>query len=86
MRHDPLKWTDLIRMKRENNNQLSLFEGREECEQREQKSLEKSDRQICLEGNHRGHQGSEKLLSGFLYEYSRKEKSGLGNAIPIRSA
>lgn len=85
MKHDPLKWTDLIRMKRENNNQISLFEGREECDQREQKSVEKSDRQVRFEGNHRGCQGTEKILSGFLYEYAGKEKSGLGNAIPVRS-
>ncbi len=88
MKHDPLKWTDdLIRTKREreNNNQISLFERRNERDQREQKSLEKSNRQIRFEGNHRGCQGTEKLLSGFLYEYAGKEKSGTGNAIPIRS-
>jgi len=77
-----MKWTDLIRMKRENNNQLSLFERRKN---EEKESMEKSCYAVYIQGNYSSYPKVAESVTREFRPLSGNKKSGLGNAIPIRS-
>ena len=87
--HDPLKWVDLRRMKRERlrrKQQINLFERSERNGQKEQESVEGTDHRVRVSGVGQCHQGAEKGLKGRLQYLPLNEKSGSGTGIPRRSA
>lgn len=88
MHHDPLKWVDLRRMKRERlrDRQLSLFEGREECEKESQERMETSYHEVFFTQDQSGNRGFGSNIPWRVQEVIGRKKSGVGTPLPHRSA
>jgi len=88
MHHDPLKWVDLKRMKRERlrNHQLNLFEGREECEKESQECMEAGYHEVSFTSDQSGDRGLGANIPWRVQEVIGRKKSGVGIPLPHRSA
>ena len=88
MHHDPLKWVDLKRMKRERlrDRQLSLFEGREECEKESEECMEARYYEVSFAPDQSGDRGLGANIPWRVQEVIGRKKSGVGIPLPHRSA